>query len=153
MSYGQIMRLGFFKYKDQFYQSGTKVLFNGQCFLGEKEVTLSNVVVEFVRVEGQWWVFRYNDQLYQCVENDYTSYGVKSRLDQCIVQIVVDPVDEPNKPKTKEVIWTKGMVAATIWYILIMLVGTIFYDRVLIWIGATIVWLVYIRRNRIVIEK
>ena len=153
MYYNHPMKLGFFKYKDQFYQSGTKVLFNGQCYLGEEEVTLSNVVVEFVRVEGQWWVFRYNDQLYQCEENDYTSYGVKSRLDQCIVQIVVDPVDEPDKPKTKEVIWTKGMVAATIWYIFIMLVGTIFYDRVLIWIGATLVWLAYIRKNRIIIEK
>ena len=38
---------------------------------------------------------------------------------------------------------------ATIWYIIIMVVGTIFNDRLLIWITATVVWWRHINRKAI----
>lgn len=38
---------------------------------------------------------------------------------------------------------------ATIWYIIIMVVGAVFNDRLMIWIVATIVWWCHINRKEI----
>lgn len=60
------------------------------------------------------------------------------------------------KPMTKEEIYgdcdhpnTMENAEATILYIIIMLVGAIFYDRLLIWIVATGIWLCHIFRHQI----
>lgn len=42
---------------------------------------------------------------------------------------------------------------ATLWYIIIMVVGTIFHDRLLIWIAATVIWWRYINRKKIRQQK
>ena len=38
---------------------------------------------------------------------------------------------------------------ATLWYIIIMLVGAVFNDRLLIWIIATVIWWRHINRKKI----
>lgn len=146
------MRLGFFEYKNKFYTSGTKVLFKGKCFLGDKEVYLSNVVVEFMYTDNGW-VFKYDDNIYVYKSNKHTPEFWQKQLEGCIVEIITDQSQISHKQKTKEVIWTDGMVAATIWYVVVMLFATIFYARVGIWIIATIIWRSYINKNKIVIEK
>ena len=42
---------------------------------------------------------------------------------------------------------TMDNVVATIWYIIIMLIGAVFNDRLLIWVIATIVWWRHINRK------
>ena len=37
---------------------------------------------------------------------------------------------------------------ATLWYIIIMLVGAVFNDRLLIWIVATVIWCRHINRKK-----
>lgn len=37
--------------------------------------------------------------------------------------------------------------AATIWYIIIMLIGAVFNDRLVIWITATVIWWNHINRK------
>lgn len=43
--------------------------------------------------------------------------------------------------------YTMENIPATILYIIVMIGGSIFYDRVYIWIGATVVWLLFITRH------
>ena len=140
-------RLGFFEYKNKFYQSGTKVLFNGKCFLNDKEVYLSNVVVEFMYTDNGW-VFKYNDRIYIYKYNKHTPELWQKQLEGCIMEIITDQSQTLHKQKTKEVIWTDGMVAATIWYVGVMLFATIFHARFGIWILATIIWRNYINKNK-----
>ena len=139
--YNNVLRLGFFKYKDNFYNKGTNVLYNGKCILNDKEVTLSNVVVEFLYNDSYWW-FKYNNQIYKC-----------KSFENNIVSIIADKPNINMQPKTKEVVWTDEMVAATIWYIIIMLFATIFNARIAIWIIATIIWRGYINKNKIEIWR
>lgn len=65
----------------------------------------------------------------------YEETGQKERSWQ--EKMYVD-TDHPN---------TVDNVTATIWYIIIMLVGAVFNDRWLIWIIATIIWRKHINRK------
>lgn len=99
-----------FKYKEKFYGKGTKVLFNGNCFLDGKEVTLTNVVVEFVDIEHnhpyKYWCFTYNNQLYKYQYlwhiGPYTERRQAQEFEKYIMQIVVDePTTATKKETTK----------------------------------------------------
>ena len=60
-------------------------------------------------------------------------------FEKSIVNIVVNE-NKMSQEKKNEIYWTDGMVAKTIWYIVIMLVAIVFKERIGIWIFATIVW-------------
>lgn len=143
------LRLGFFEYNNNNYPSGTKVLYNGVGFLNDKEILLSNVVVEFLYQESGW-CFKYNNNIYRCKDYNYEKYIVKIIYDK---QNDMVQRSEVNKHTAKEVVWTDGMVTATLWYVFIMLFGTIFYARIGIWIFATIIWWNYIQKNKIEIRR
>ena len=121
-----------FLYKDQIYNSGTKLLFNGSCYINNEEINFNNEVVTWLYAQNGDEHLLYNGAVYTC-----PSWGFKNK----IIKIVYDTptVIQSENPK-KEVYWTDSMVAKTLWYIVIMLAATIFKDRIVIWIFATIIW-------------
>lgn len=111
MYYGTTIKLApSFIYKGKVYHKGTKVLFNGKCFLDDKEVSLTNVVVEFVDDEYyhpyRYWCFTYNNQLYKYryfeYSGPYTERRQAQEFEKYIMQIVVDePTTATKKGTTK----------------------------------------------------
>ena len=124
-------KVGTFSYKNKWYHCGTKILFNGKCILNGKEVFLNNTIVNFMYSQGQYRYVKDDNNIYMCPRLDF---------EKCIVKIVVDENKAPPAQEKEEFYWTDSMVTKTIWYVIIMLLATIFYDRIGIWIIATIVW-------------
>lgn len=126
--YNYNIKLSNFVYKNHVYPSGTKLIYNGNCYLNGNKVYLNNEIVT--------WVSNQNDGVHLLKDNViYTcpSWEFENR----IVKIIIDK--KPVTQKT-EFYWTNDMVAKTLWYIIIMLVAIIFKDCIGIWILATIVW-------------
>lgn len=119
-----------FTYKRTHYPSGTKVIYNGKCYLNDKEVILNNKIVTFLYDQDDRTYFQDNVNTYTCLLWEFSNR---------IVQIVVDKKPEPVSQKT-EIYWTNDMVTKTLWYIIIMLAAVIFKDCIGIWILATIIW-------------
>lgn len=60
------------------------------------------------------------------------------------------PADpQPQQPKHFDHPDTMENSTATILYVLVMIGGAIFTDRILIWIAATIIWLRFILRHEV----
>lgn len=97
-----------FQYKGKVYHKGTKVLFNGKCLLNGNEVTLTNVVVEFVDVEYshpyKYWCFTYNNQLYKYQYLWYTGpYTERQQAQEFEKNISGIIVDEPTAANNRQV--------------------------------------------------
>lgn len=63
----------------------------------------------------------------------------------------IEPTDSVNKKYKKKIsikdeLNVEGLLVGWVWYIIIMAVAVIFYDRTLIWILASIIFIVY--RNK-----
>jgi hypothetical protein len=124
-------RLYNFSYNGKFYGAGTKFIFNGRCLLNGREVFLDNQICEYLYTECLLRHFKHNENICTCRWEDF---------DWRIRGVVEDKVEQPTVQQKTEIYWTDDMVVKTIWYVMIMLVATIFYERVGIWIFATIVW-------------
>ena len=120
-----------FNYKDKFYNSGTKFIFNGKCFLNGKEVVLDNQVCEYLYTEKLLRHFKCNGNIYTCKWEEF-EWRIRG--------IVEDKIKQPQMQQETKFYWTDDMVTKTIWYIIIMFVATFFHDRIGIWILATIIW-------------
>lgn len=120
-----------FTYKNKSYVSGTKLIFNGKCFLNGKEITLNNNVVTWLYDQGGDTYFNDDNYTYTCKLWDF---------EKGIVQIINNTNTTTRVTQTTEFYWTDDMVVKTMWYIIIMLFGVFFYDRIIIWIFATYVW-------------
>lgn len=120
-----------FDYKHQFYDSGTKFIFNGKCLLNGKEVVLDHQVCEYLYTEKLMRYFKCNGNIYTCRWEDF---------DWRICGIVENKIASPQQKQETEFYWTDDMVVKTIWYVIIMLIAVIFKDCIGIWIFATIVW-------------
>ena len=121
-----------FTYKHTPYSSGTKLIYNGKCYLNEREVVLNNQIVTYLYDQNGEVHIQNNNNVYTCPSWEFTNR---------IVKIVADikSIQAPIPTKT-EFYWTDSMVVKTIWYIIIMLIAIIFKDCIGIWILATIVW-------------
>ena len=121
-----------FVYQNQIYNSGTKLLYNGNCYVDNQEINLNNQVVTWLYAQNGDEYLSFNGAIYTC-----PSWKFKNQ----IVKIVDDTttIIKSGNQKT-EIYWTDSMVAKTLWYIIIMLAAVIFNGRVVIWILATIIW-------------
>lgn len=128
-----------FTYKNELYYSGTKLIFNGKCFLGQNEIVLNNQMVTWLYNQGGNVYFSDNTNTYMCKQWDF---------DKRIVQMVIDTTASTTTEQKAEFYWTDDMVTKTIWYIIIMLVAVIFNDRIGIWILATIIWYASTFKNK-----
>jgi hypothetical protein len=134
-----VWKLGFFCWKNQPYYSGTTLVYKGKCFLEDKEIILNNEIVTFLYSKQYAYFKDSNGVIYTCPSWNFT-YGI------------VYIINDPNKPKPiekePEFYWTDEMVTKTLWYIIIMLVATIFKDAIFIWIFATIIWYNSVFKNK-----
>lgn len=132
-----------FLYNQKSYPSKTKFIFTGIGYTTISEKLFTEAEIEWCFYENLQHYFKYEGKLYHCHFK---------KFEEGIIRLAQpEPVDiQPNK---KEVVWTDGMVAATIWYILIMLFAIICNGRIAIWIIATIVWRRYIDKNKIEIWR
>ena len=119
----------YLKYKGVYYDIGTKVKIKVKVWGDIKEATFVGwYPQEGFRGEGVWGFYYSSD------------------ADKDIVEIV-----EPVYPK--DVVWVKdddrelpsygAIDLGWAWYIIIMIGGLFFYDRWLIWIGATAVFFLW----------
>jgi hypothetical protein len=120
-----------FYYRNKFYEAGTKFIYNGSCLSDGKEVFLNNQVCEYLYVENLTTYFKCNENIYTCKWEEFKWH---------ICGIIEEKIEPPPIMQETVFYWTDEMVTKTIWYIVIMLAATIFYDRIGIWILATIVW-------------
>ena len=119
-----------FTYNNKVYQAGTRVLYNGPCIVNNNRTVVNNVAMSFMYYDGEYVYCKNGDAVYSFTNEEFKKN---------IVRILLDENKAPPETKS-EFYWTDDMVTNTIWYIIIMLVGTIFYDRIAIWILATIIW-------------
>ena len=134
-----------FLYKNTTYLSGTKLIYDGKCFLNNRLVILNNVMVTWLYYQYGNYHFEYNNQIYTCPTWEFNYRIVK------IIPVITKETNYSNQTHTKkkkEIYWTEDMVAKTIWYILIMLVGVIFHARIYIWVFATIIWYISTFKNK-----
>jgi len=131
MYMSQNTKLKSFVYNKKVYQSGTNFIYNGKCILDKKEIYLSNAVVTYMYHCGQYQYFKDDNNVYVCIWQDFENN---------IVQIVTEENKAPPVKAKEEFYWTDSMVAKTIWYVIIMLVATVFHARIGIWILATVIW-------------
>jgi hypothetical protein len=123
-------KFGWFRYKGKDYVNGTKIMYNGNCYINGKSMNLCNQIVTFRYHQNRNQYFDYHGVLYSCPEGEF---------ENSIVYIITNEHVIPEKQK-KELFWTDDMVAKTIWYIAIMIGAVIFKDCIAIWIFATIWW-------------
>lgn len=125
-----------FIYNNISYHSGTKAIFNGKCFADKTEMTLINQPIVYLYTEKTNVYFQHNDIVYHC-----NSWDFKNR----IVKIIVDTnipttTTTMTTNKTEVFYWTDDMITKTMWYVVIMIVATLFHARVALWILVTIIW-------------
>ena len=122
------MKQEYFHYNGKQYGVGTEFWFTGLCYLRGNTVFLKDekCVFKYIR-PGSTAVFNVNGEEAWCsvrVFENSISIGDKKEI------------AEPQE----ELYLSKESFSKLLWYIIIMVVGVIFYDRWLIWIGATIVF-------------
>ena len=131
----------YMKYKGEYYDKGTICKIKGMY---------GPVLVRFLG-------WKYNDQFcFEAVNDDdsiglYNSYNPAGVMDYCLeIVIPVRPNLEQANTTTvkgglpeKETPPSWDIEVGWIWYIAIMLIATIFKDRVLIWAFATIVFFLW----------
>lgn len=123
------MRVEYFDYNGKQYGVGTEFLFTGLCYLRGSTVFLKNekCVFKYIR-PGASAVFDVNGEEAWCSERVFEN------------SICFEDEMETSAPQEELYLSDKSFYKL-LWYIIIMVVGVIFYDRWLIWIGATIVFI------------
>lgn len=119
-----------FTYNGKQYGSGTEFWFTGMCYLRGSPTFLKNekCVFKYIR-PGASAVFDVNGEEAWCSERVFEN---SIRFE-----------DETGKAEPQEEFYlSKTSFSKLLWCIIIMVIGTIFYDRWLIWIGATIIFIV-----------
>lgn len=135
-----------FTYKNTPYSSGTKLIYNGKCYLNEHEVVLNNRIVTYLYDQNNKTYFQDNDKIYTCLPWEFTKrivniiVGEKQEAEFCWTNNMIVGEKQTLAKQETEFYWTNDMVVKTLWYIVIMLVAIIFKDCIGIWILATIIW-------------
>lgn len=126
------LKLVNFVYKNHSYPSGTKLIYNGHCYLNNMEIYINNEIVTWLSNESDGVHLLKDGATYICPSWEFEKRIVKIIDDNSKIQA--------SDNKKTEIYWTDDMVAKTLWYIIVMLVAIIFKDCIGIWILATIVW-------------
>lgn len=122
------MRVEYFDYNGKQYGVGTEVRFTGLCYLRGNTVFLKNEMCVFKYIRpGTSAVFDVNGEEAWCSERVFSN------------SICFEDEMETSEPQ-EELYLSEKSFNKLLWYIIIMVVGVIFYDRWLIWIGATIIF-------------
>ena len=122
----------FVRYQGKCYDVGTKVRFykHGDSYIPPINGEVEKFIKGWVYIRGE------NGVLY--------SFKPISRNFDCIIVEILEPVyyEEPPKTNVRKGVYPSenDIFIGWVWYILIMVVGTIFNARLLIWVVATAVF-------------
>jgi hypothetical protein len=123
------MKQEYFYHNGQKYGVGTEFWFTGICRLNGENVFLKD----------ERCVFKYI-----CMITGYVVFDVKGEETWCGSRTFEKSIclahERTVTELQEELYLSKESFSKLLWYIIIMVVGVIFYDRWLIWIGATIVF-------------
>ena len=118
----------FFYYNGQKYGAGTEFWFTGLCYVKGEVVLLKDekCVFRYIR-PGSSAVFSVNGEEAWCSTLEFTKH-ICLEHERAITEI------------QEEWYLSKESFNKLLIYVIVMVVGVIFYDRWLIWIGATIIF-------------
>lgn len=134
------MKEKYFIYKGKRYNSGTTIVIWWTCSYIKSVMRTSATFVEHDLSNDQYVVDIYGKKYFYSKDHFFS-----------VLCTVVDK-EETNAPKAaKSHTFTDelnidGLLIAWIWYVFIMAIGVIFYDRIGIWILASVVFFNY--RNK-----
>ena len=127
------MEQEYFYHNGKEYGVGTEFWFTGLCYIRGQTVFLKDEKCIFQCISpggtAGMAVFDVNGKQAMCSWNTF-------RKSICL------EYERATTETQEELYLSKESFSKLLWYIIIMLVGVIFYDRWLIWIGATIVFVV-----------
>ena len=135
-----------FEYKGRYYGYGTIVKFKPEVYEGAHKATKLGGIFEFYEGWTSGWLsFKSTDP------TNFTGMGDTWNPND-VIEYIVKPVYVELQPVWKKAVenYSKApsehkhlAFTGTVWYVIIMVLGALFYDRVLIWIAATIIYFVY----------
>jgi hypothetical protein len=124
------MKQEYFNHNGQKYGVGTEVWFTGMCYVMGNPVFLKDERCIFKHIS---------------LITGHTVFDVNGEEAWCGSRVFDKSIclwDERAIYEVQEELYlSKESFSKLLWYIIIMVVGVIFYDRWLIWIGATIVFI------------
>lgn len=125
------MEFDYFYHNGQKYGTGTEFWFTGLCYIKGNTVFIKDekCVFECISPGGTagMAVFYVNGEQAMCAVSAF-------RKSICL------NYEKETTESQEELYLSEKSFYKLLWYIIIMIVGVIFYDRWLIWIGATIVF-------------
>lgn len=121
------LRLGFFVYKDKTYYAGTEFVYNGTCFVNGQPFFLENQRCKFLYSEEKTY-FQAIDTICCCNTFEFN--------DRIVAIIEHAPPQNP----TKKFYLADDAMVKTLWYVFLMLVATLFNDRVGLWLLITLIY-------------
>ena len=124
------MKQEYFYHNGQKYGVGTEIWFTGMCYVMGKPVFLKDekCIFKYISLITGHAVFDVNEEEAWCVVREFNEHI-------CLWD------ERPIFEIQKELYLSEESLNKLLWYIIIMIVGVIFYDRWLIWIGATIIFI------------
>lgn len=136
------MKEKYFIYNGKKYYSGTNIIIWWTCTFTKSVMRANAAFIEHDLSNGQYVVEIYGKQYFYSEDHFYKV--LCSVIDNSKVNVSKTP-----KPHTfTDELNIDGLLIAWIWYIFIMAVGVIFYDRIAIWIFASVVFFNY-RNNKL----
>lgn len=128
----------FIRYKGLFYDVGTRLKFKAisyNYYCGIKEGVIEKFINSTVFIRAD------DGKLYE-----YSTIRHSVDFDKLIIEIITPVYCAPEKlvpTKNNNAPAPWDVEIGWIWYIIIMVVGTIFQDRILIWLVATVIFLAW----------
>lgn len=134
------MKENYFIYKGNKYNSGTMIIIRYACNISRTIINTQATFIEHDLKNQRYVVEIYGKQYFYSEEQFYS-----------VLCTIVDNnknkvYEELKECNFRDELSIDGLLIAWIWYIFIMLVGVIFYDRMGIWILASLIFFKY--RNK-----
>lgn len=123
------MKQEYFYHNGQNYGVGTEFWFTGMCHIKGENVFLKDerCVFKYICMITGYAVFDVNGEEAWCGSRTFRE------------SICLEHERVTTEPQEELYLSTESF-NKLLWYIIIMVVGVLFYDRLLIWVGATIVF-------------
>ena len=137
------MKQNYFVYNGEQYNSGTVIVMKWFSYVSRRICDTNATFLYFDTKKNKYFVDIYG-KTYEYTEEDFYKnfrriYNQNKNIKQNIA---------PKEHTFTEELSIDGLLIAWVWYIFIMLVGTIFYDRIGIWILTSVIFFNY-RKNKL----
>ena len=143
------MRQNYFIHNGKKYKSGDIVIIKE--LISHYTCTFTNKKVKFLYYENDkdLYIVEYNNNIETYTGNFFSKFFCGSEsdvLEKQKFQFANTNVNENNKRSLTDELNVDGLFIAWVWYIVIMMFAAILYDRIFIWVIASIIFFNY--RNK-----